>query len=824
MNGEKIVNIIEEVFADDISSQQGISRLLELKKTEGNKINCAIRLLKAFENQAYYDFCGHLRQVIVFYGYPVKVQNRQFFKFTQNNLTQFGLTTIGERDNIKFSANPKILPNEKLSTIYKYEKRVKNDLAIGDGRLYNYTGYKTYRSFAQKILLNQISNAQFGDTILACLPTGAGKSLSWQLPGIANEYSGLIIVIVPTVALAINHEESSSKMFDKANSNLVRPKAYYADCGRAKKQQIKEEILSGVLPILYISPEALMQNEFKEMMLEAAKLNRISMLVVDEAHLIVDWGSKFRPEFQLIPSFRNSINESGNKIKTLLLSATLTENDTEIIRNIFEDDNNFIEYRADALRPEISYKLDFYENNTHRIQTLKKLVLQAPKPIIVYSALVQTAENLYNAILETGLKNVRLFTGKTSTRDRKQIMYEWDTDKVDIIVATSAFGMGVDKSDIRTIIHTFIPENVSRFYQESGRAGRDGFSALDYCMIVSNEDKDNAHNLVKSSILTPQKIVDRWFALKNNSEIVDGNCMWIDTHTTPKHLLKSITGEQNADWNKGIILFLYRNHFIDILDMSLKSGDDYLIKIKLLKYKELENEKLMEEAITPLREIERYRVDSDLDNSFEIFKLNHCFGNIFKYQYEHAEEICSGCPYCEKNNNNPYYIRNTIKIFKSKEDVPINEMDLSPIIKHNKETLLLCDSYKINNGDLISYLLQQGVYNIVIPNLKENELENIYNKIKFFSNVHNLLIFNSKEFIENDLNSLIRGPIAIVLSDDLDFNNKVFKFVEKYGKTKQNHILFVSKENVVDRRYNKEISNTEKFMLGKVENVIGGEI
>ena len=90
MNGEKIVNIIEEVFADDISSQQGISRLLELKKTEGNKINCAIRLLKAFENQAYYDFCGHLRQVIVFYGYPVKVQNRQFFKFTQTFFTYIG--------------------------------------------------------------------------------------------------------------------------------------------------------------------------------------------------------------------------------------------------------------------------------------------------------------------------------------------------------------------------------------------------------------------------------------------------------------------------------------------------------------------------------------------------------------------------------------------------------------------------------------------------------------------------------------------------------------------------------------------------------------
>ena len=81
MNGEQIVNIIEDVFADNISCQQGLSRLFELKKAEGNKINCAIRLLKAFENQSYFDFCGHLRQLIVFYGYPIKVQHRQFFKF-----------------------------------------------------------------------------------------------------------------------------------------------------------------------------------------------------------------------------------------------------------------------------------------------------------------------------------------------------------------------------------------------------------------------------------------------------------------------------------------------------------------------------------------------------------------------------------------------------------------------------------------------------------------------------------------------------------------------------------------------------------------------
>src|SRR5699024_3060590 len=126
-----------------------------------------------------------------------------------------------------------------------------------------------------------------------------------------------------------------------------------------------------------------------------------------------------------------------------------------------------IEYRADALRPEITYKVSFCENDTHRIQILKQLINQVPRTVIIYCSLVEYAENFYNVVKDLGFNNTRLFTGKTSTNDRKIIMNEWDKDDVDIIVATSAFGMGVDKSDIRTIIHTFMPENISRFYQES---------------------------------------------------------------------------------------------------------------------------------------------------------------------------------------------------------------------------------------------------------------------------------------------------------------------------------------------------------------------
>lgn len=819
MTAEKIIEIIESVLNDDMSSLDGIALLKNLKNTEGNKINCAIRLLKSYNTQAYYDFCGHLRQVIVFYGYPIAIGNKVFFQFVFNNLASFGLSIIGDEDNKKITANSKILPGSKLETIYKYEKRSKEKLSIGDGRLYNYTGYKSYRTFSQKILLNKISNCNYGDTMLACLPTGAGKSLSWQLPGISNEYPGLIIVIVPTVALAINHQNASKKMFENLNISDVYPKAYYSGCTYEQKSQIKKEILNGTLPILYISPEALMQKDFKEMIMEASRLGKISMLVIDECHLIPNWGGGFRPEFQLIPSFRNAINEIC-KIKTILLSATLTDNDISVLKNIFNNDGNFIEFHADALRPEISYKLDFYQNPIDRLNMIKKLILQAPRPIIVYASTILSAENIFNTIKSTGLKNVELYT--SHTRNQEEIIKKWDRDDIDIIVATSAFGMGVDKSDIRSIIHTFIPENISRFYQESGRAGRDGYSAIDFSLISLKEDKKDVDKLLSNAILTSDSIVNRWFDLKSNSSVVDGDCMWIDTHTTPNHLLKNITGEQSASWNKATIMFLYRNGFIDIIDLSIRSKNEYLIKIKLLKRKELENKERLLAVIDCIREDERAFIENGIQNSLEMLKNTACFGAIFKNEYKYAEEICSGCPYCDKHKIDSYYISSTIKVINKTpvDNLPVDDLDKT--LQNNKESLLTCDSYDLDYSKVLSYLIDKGVRNFILPNLSDEKLIDIYKSVALYRNINNILIFDNQEFSNNNVASVITGTVCVVLDDEIKYQSKIFKFAEKYGKIKGNNVVFISKDNVIDNRYGKVITSTEKFPLGKIENILGG--
>ena len=173
---------------------------------------------------------------------------------------------------------------------------------------------------------------------------------------------------------------------------------------------------------------------------------------------------------------KSLLEHSGNsKFKTVLLSATYTKTDIELLEIMFGpyDKINFFSYNQ--MRPEPKYY--FYEINDKKSQyeSITELIKFIPKPAIIYTTRVfEQAVPLYESILSAGLKSVRIFTGSekiTSNTDRQEIIRDWSEGNIDVIVATSAFGVGMDKSDIRTVIHVTIPETVERFYQEVGRGG-----------------------------------------------------------------------------------------------------------------------------------------------------------------------------------------------------------------------------------------------------------------------------------------------------------------------------------------------------------------
>ena len=402
---------------------------------------------------------------------------------------------------------------EHLEDVFRLKKRRSTVPQIGDGLLYEMAHYTHYLSTEQKILIQGVFNMGEGQTLLGCLPTGGGKSLIGQLPAFVETRGGTVhgavsgagstIVIVPTVALAIDQYESSKKIFKNAIDEEHSPQAYYGGMSEERKKLICNGVRNGTIPLLYTSPEAVLSGRLHHALMEGARNGRISRLVIDEVHIVVDWGSAFRTDFQLLSILQRKLLEaSGGRLKTVLLSATLTDEAVGILKTLFKNQAGFSEIRSDALRFEPMYFIDCPKDEWERQKRMVEVLPLLPRPIILYVTSREKAAFWEEYIKTNGFLSVTSFTGDTGDTEREVILEKWNKDEIDMIVATSAFGMGVDKPDIRTIIHLCLPESVNRYYQEVGRGGRDGFASISLLSTVLKEDEREAHSLTKTSVLT----------------------------------------------------------------------------------------------------------------------------------------------------------------------------------------------------------------------------------------------------------------------------------------------------------------------------------
>lgn len=770
--------------------------------TDTNEFSRHIPVLRALEclrDNKVIDFCGHLRQCMTYFVCGFKIEEELYKKlFDQKNLFGF---IFNYNNGYSVNIDTAILPNTpKLKSTYNFVKLRISTPSLGDGRLYRFYGYIKYTSLSQKTLMYFISNMDKNETLLACLPTGGGKSLSWQLSAISNSYRGLIIVVVPTIALAIDHERTSRKAYDNVFGVDSYPLAYYSGIGIAKKKQIYDEVDAGALPILYISPEALLNKDFQERIYLAAQKGKISALIIDEAHLIVNWGISFRPEFQLLSSFRNKLKTiSTNGLKTILLSATFTTEDTEIIKTIF-DDGIYTEYRADELRPELRYYAHKCESEIERIDLMKKLVSQAPKPIIIYTVSPEQGGKYYNTIIEMGYKNIALFTGQTSNNERKLIIDNWSENKIDIIIATSAFGMGVDKSDVRTIITSYIPETISRYYQEVGRAGRDGYASLNYLLTFEEIDYEYVSSLTKGAVLTVDSLVNRWIPLLAEAKRESPNTVWLDVNVPPEHLRFNPTGRRNAGWNKDVILLLYRAGLIEIIDVEIISPSDYKILILLKNIRVLESAELLEKYIAKFRDAERERITDGIDSVRKLLKSEHksCYSIYFTSEFPFAMDLCNGCPYCRKNGLENYnnhmgskIVINSNKIALANAYTSVNTSNFASLLLTSK-SLMLSLREVCNGEDLcrcIEFLIRNNVNLIIAPSKIDEEM--LLNILSYYDH-YKYLILTLNEAMEIDVKWL-NGVCALIYTDNENYNNSLYNFSCKYmDSNTDNKIIYIA--------------------------------
>ncbi len=319
--------------------------------------------------------------------------------------------------------------------------------------LKKYFGFSKFKGLQEKVIENIVQ----GKHTFVIMPTGGGKSLCFQLPALMQE--GTAIVVSPLIALmknqvdAIRGISSEHGIAHVLNSSLTKTEV----------KQVKQDILDGVTKLLYVAPESLTKDEYVEF-LQGVK---ISFVAVDEAHCISEWGHDFRPEYR---NLRNIIGRLGDHIPIIGLTATATPKVQEdIIKNLGISDAKV--FKASFNRPNLYYEIRPKTANVDA-DIIRFVKQNSKKSGIIYCLSRKRVEELAQVLQVNGVSAVPYHAGfDAKTRSKYQDMFLMED--VDVVVATIAFGMGIDKPDVRYVIHHDIPKSIESYYQETGRAGRD---------------------------------------------------------------------------------------------------------------------------------------------------------------------------------------------------------------------------------------------------------------------------------------------------------------------------------------------------------------
>lgn len=302
-----------------------------------------------------------------------------------------------------------------------------------------------------------------GKDTLALLPTGGGKSLCYQVPGLAKE--GICLVISPLIALM-------KDQVDNLKAKGIKALAIYSGMSYREIDTALDNCIYGDFKFLYVSPERLKQ----ELFIERFRQMNINLIAVDEAHCISQWGYDFRPPYLEIAAIR----VYHPKVNIIALTASATP---QVCADIVEklEMKSHREFHQSFSRKNLSYSVRLVENKQEKgIEILKRI----PGTAIWYVRNRQGTHQIAKALTQLGISAAAYHAGM-SNADRAGRQEDWKANKVRVMVSTNAFGMGIDKPDVRVVIHSDLPENLENYYQEAGRAGRDGKKA--FAVLLANE-------------------------------------------------------------------------------------------------------------------------------------------------------------------------------------------------------------------------------------------------------------------------------------------------------------------------------------------------
>ena len=480
-----------------------------------------------------------------------------------------------------------------------------------------------------------------------------------------------------------------------------------------------------------------------------------------------------------------------------------------ILKSMFVSGDKWIEIRCDALRREPRFELVTATSFRDKNEKTRELLRCLPRPMIVYVMRPDQAENIKEIAADIGISNVETFTGKTKPDDRSRIIDEWAENKFDIMVATSAFGVGVDKSDVRTVLHLYVPDNPNAYYQELGRGGRDGLPCLSVMCVYPEEDLESAF-VMTDKVLGSDKILGRWDSMLNSHTSTRGiDYYTLDTSVKPNY--NSVDYAEDAStvdqkWNIYVILLLRRYNMIKILDMVVVPQTQvYFIRISILDKRLLQITDETKALIEGIRIKEWTKNERDFKTMSRAVKQGKrmCWSEMFfNSTYSMVSEYCAGCG---NHKNIVEADPNRFELVK-KVPAPIRRfsIELNNIFAGSHEAVLFADS---DNTELIGRVINRGFSNVIINDDDQSSYFNLLNSISEWTDVN---LFGMNEFIrlaEHGDYYYFAGD-AIVLYGNTD--QDIYKKLRRLRKTLASgviRLLHVFEEDVFCKEVSKSVSS-----------------
>ena len=598
-------------------------------------------------------------------------------RITPNKWLPNWLTTQEEGDpfHLAFAMNPDV------------EKPRKDNPIPTDPAIREY--FSHYRTPGQMEAIRATLGQPEGTTLTINLPTGTGKTLAILAPALT--YPGTTIVIVPTTALAIDQEKRLQDLLSTSTSHTERF-AYHGGLSKEEKEEFKTALVSGFKKVVFTSPEALLDSLHSQIV-HLSDNRQLRALVIDEAHIVDEWGTGFRSEFQLASGFRRWLikrqSELGHpRLRTILLTGTLTSSSLETLHTLFGEDGQHEVVASMGTRPEISYWRTESVDSEKRRERLVETLKNAAMPCIVYVTRrtedmntnpSENVRDLKDFLVSQGFTRTASIDGGSTTAEKEYVIAEMphafgSVPNVDITVANSAFGLGIDIEGLRTVIHVCVPETVERFYQEAGRAGRDGRYAT-HIWMPSEQDWKLAEEMANKRTLTRPTAESRWNSMYASKRNLKGNTYSLDTRATHGNIKNGDT-DLNTAWNNRTITMMARARMLEIEMLEPPTSEPNATEAEVNKLFEdfrkrvsIRSVDLTDSGWSKFESVRKRQMNADQSSvsGIKSLGLQQCMNEVFQKTFTidefptgvissqpvRSQYACAGCPICRKQGNGP---------------------------------------------------------------------------------------------------------------------------------------------------------------------------